>query len=140
MLRNPQFGGGSQIKSYQSLEERALEIIRDATKRSGGIVQSELWRILDIDSRDGGKLVTRLMRKGLLLREATTHRGRKTYILRYADDSRAPVSVSVSLNPVLEVPCFTCRHIGRCGIGGYYDPTRCPLLTRYLLIMDSRRA
>lgn len=101
-------------------------------------MQSELWHILGIDSRDGGKLIARLMRKGLLIREPTTYKGKKTYILRYADNSRAPVTISVSLNPAIEVPCFTCRHISRCSIGGYYDPTRCPLLTRYLLLMNAR--
>lgn len=110
-----------------------LEIIKDSTKKSGGIVQSELWHILGIDSREGSKLIARLMRKGLLTREAVTHKGKKTYVLRYADNTRAPVSISINLNPVVEVPCFACKQINRCSIGGYYDPTRCFLLTRYLL-------
>jgi len=130
---------GLQIKGGMSFEERVLEIIRESTKKSGGIVQSELWRILGIDSREGSKLIARLMRKGLLMREAITYKGKKTYILRYADNTRAPVSVSVNLNPVVEVPCFACKQINRCSIGGYYDPTRCPLLTRYLLSMNIRR-
>lgn len=116
-----------------------LEIIKDSTKKSGGIVQSELWRILGIDSREGSKLIARLMRKGLLTREAVTHKGKKTYVLRYADSTRAPVSISINLNPIVEVPCFACKQINRCSIGGYYDPTRCSLLTRYLLSLSVRR-
>ncbi|MEM4435064.1 MAG: hypothetical protein QXP10_03200, partial [Sulfolobales archaeon] len=78
---------GLQIKGGMSFEERVLEIIRESTKKSGGIVQSELWRILGIDSREGSKLIARLMRKGLLMREAITYKGKKTYILRYADNT-----------------------------------------------------
>ncbi|MEM1623023.1 MAG: hypothetical protein QW780_05515 [Sulfolobales archaeon] len=122
-----------------SFEEKVLEIIRESTKKSGGIIQSELWRILGIDSREGSKLIARLMRKGLLTREAITYKGKKTYILRYADNTRAPINVFINLNPVVEVPCFACKHINRCSIGGYYDPTRCPLLTRYLLSMNTRK-
>lgn len=101
-------------------------------------MQSELWRILGIDSREGSKLVARLMRRGLLSRESIVHKGKKTYLLKYTDSSRTPFTISVNLNPVAEVPCFTCRQINRCSIGGYYDPARCPLLSRYLLYLPSR--
>ncbi|MCS7099051.1 MAG: hypothetical protein RMH84_05440 [Sulfolobales archaeon] len=116
-----------------SFEDEVLKIIKESTKKSGGIVQSELWKILGIDSREGSKLVARLMRKGLLTRETVMYKGKKTYILRYADSTKIPLSISVSLNPVVEIPCFTCRQISRCSIGGYYDPTRCTLLTKYLI-------
>ncbi len=79
------------------------------------------------------------MRKGLVSREAVTHKGKKTYILRYTDTTRAPIVIHVDLNPVIEIPCFTCRNIGKCGMGGYYDPTKCSLLTRYLLQVLSQR-
>ncbi|MCX8184446.1 MAG: hypothetical protein RMI56_06180 [Sulfolobales archaeon] len=119
-----------------SFEDKVLELVKELTKKDGGIVQSELWRILGIDSREGSKLVARLMRKGLLMREAIVHRGKKTYILKYSDTTKVPVSISVSLNPAIEIPCFTCRQISRCSIGGYYDPIRCTLLTKYLLSIN----
>jgi len=116
-----------------------LEIIKEETRKNGGIVQSELWHLLGIDSREGSKLIAKLIRRGLVSREAVTHKGKKTYILRYTDTTRAPVVIHVNLNPVIGVPCFTCRNINKCSMGGYYDPTKCPLLTRYLLQVMSQR-
>ncbi len=121
-----------QIPGKEGLEEKILEIVREASKKGDGIVQSELWRVLGVDSREGSKIVARLIRRGLLMREAIIYKGKKTYKLYYSDSVRAPVSIHVNLNPVIEVPCFSCRQISRCGIGGYYDPTKCPLLTRYI--------
>jgi hypothetical protein len=106
--------------------------VKEASKKGEGVIQSELWHALGIDSREGSKIVARLIRKGLLIREAVIHKGKKTYKLYYSDSIRTPVSISVNLNPAIEVPCFSCRQINRCGIGGYYDPTKCPLLTRYI--------
>jgi hypothetical protein len=112
--------------------------VREASKRGEGVIQSELWRILGIDSREGSKIVARLIRRGLLIREAIVHKGKKTYKLYYSNSVKAPVSISINLNPVIEVPCFSCRQINRCGIGGYYDPTKCPLLTRYIVQLALR--
>lgn len=106
--------------------------MKEASKKGEGVIQSELWHALGIDSREGSKIVARLIRRGLLIREAVIHKGKKTYKLYYSDSIRTPVSISVNLNPAIEVPCFSCRQINRCGIGGYYDPTKCPLLTRYI--------
>ncbi|MCC6046940.1 MAG: hypothetical protein LM571_01970 [Desulfurococcaceae archaeon] len=114
--------------------------MKEASKKGEGVIQSELWHALGIDSREGSKIVARLIRRGLLMREAVVHKGKKTYKLYYSDSIRTPVSISVNLNPAIEVPCFSCRQINRCGVGGYYDPTKCPLLTKYITQLVLRRS
>jgi DNA-binding IclR family transcriptional regulator len=57
-------------------EERAgLELVRE----TGGIHQSELWKELDISSRQGSRIVDSLAEKDLVDREETVYQGHNTY-------------------------------------------------------------
>ena len=65
--------------SLTPLERKAYEIIRKSGKN--GILQSELWRILGVDSREGSRIALRLLKKGLIEREPVVHNGKRTYRL-----------------------------------------------------------
>jgi hypothetical protein len=47
-------------KGRESLEEKALEIIRDS---KDGILQSDLWKRLGVSSKEGAKIISSLERQ-----------------------------------------------------------------------------
>lgn len=118
--------------NLEELEERAIEIIR--SKGDEGIYQHELWKMLGLDSREGSRLALRLVKKGLILREPVVHNGRRTYKLFLAKKTAKTFRLDINIDVVMEVPCFTCRHLERChaGRGFFYDPTTCPILRKWL--------
>jgi DNA-binding Lrp family transcriptional regulator len=58
-------------------EARALELVRDR----GVIHQSQFWKELDVSSRKGSRLASKLETAGLIEREQTVHEGNRTYRL-----------------------------------------------------------
>ncbi len=58
-------------------EKQAYDLI----VAEGGLLQSQLWKELDVSSRTGSRLATALEEKGLLSREQTTKKGQRTYLL-----------------------------------------------------------
>lgn len=113
------------------LERRILEIVRQRSK--DGVIQSELWGILGVDNREGSRAVLSLMRKGLIRREQVMYKGRKTYVLKYTPEKLERVNLKVNLNPVIKIPCFTCRELYKCGMGGFFNPSKCNLLTYFIV-------
>jgi DNA-binding Lrp family transcriptional regulator len=68
----------SSIEADLSEDERvALELVRER----GAIHQSEFWKELDVSSRKGSRLATKLEEAGLIEREQTVHNGNTTYRL-----------------------------------------------------------
>lgn len=66
----------STAEAELSEEERAgLELVRE----TGGIHQSDLWKELDITSRQGSRIVDSLAEKDLVNREETVYQGHNTY-------------------------------------------------------------
>ncbi len=63
------------------LPDIALELIRS---RRDGLLQSELRKLLGIESSKCSKIVSRLMQSGLIKRESISTRGYRTYLLRLA--------------------------------------------------------
>ena len=61
-----------------SEDERAgLELVRE----SGGIHQSEFWKVLDVSSRKGSRIVETLVEKELVQREDAVYKGHNTYYI-----------------------------------------------------------
>jgi len=121
---------GERGSELSEIEAKALEII----KASGdeGIYQHELWKKLGLDSREGSRLALRLLKKGLIVREPTVHKGRRTYKLFIAKRGKEKIKLSISIGPAIEVPCFSCKNLERCHAGGFFDPRTCPLLRNWL--------
>ncbi|MEB2836397.1 MAG: Lrp/AsnC family transcriptional regulator [Desulfurococcales archaeon] len=116
--------------SMEELEKTALEMIRNSG--STGILQSDLWRRLGLDSREGSRLVLRLAKKGLIRREQVVVNGRRTYRLRYTRPPSLELKLKVDIEDVLDIPCFTCPFLGQCGPGNFNDPRTCPILQAWL--------
>ena len=109
-----------------------MEIVKEKTASEGGIVQSTLWSMLGIDNREGTKAVLSLVRKGLIRREPMVYKGRRTYKLIYCPKKIKEVKIIVDLNPVIDIPCFFCKELYRCGSGGYFNPFKCILLSNFV--------
>jgi DNA-binding MarR family transcriptional regulator len=61
----------------ESIERRALRLIES----EDGLPQSEMWKELDVSSRKGSRIASKLEDRGLIEREEGVHEGNKTYIL-----------------------------------------------------------
>lgn len=68
----------SGVESLSADEKRAYDLITS----QDGMVQSELWKALNADSRTGSRLAKSLTKAGLIERVETTHNGRTTYLLK----------------------------------------------------------
>jgi len=65
-------------------ERRGLELVREEL----GIHQSEFWKALDVSSRKGSRIASKLEEKGFVEREETVHGGNTTYYITPVVDER----------------------------------------------------
>lgn len=83
-------------------EDDALEAIR---AHPGGVLQSELWKELGVDSRKCSRLVKKLLDDGRVERLEYRRDGIKTYVLRAA---RTPANPNLLLAGTELIPCVAC--------------------------------
>lgn len=83
-------------------EEEALKVIESHRQ---GILQSELWKLLDIDSRKCSRIVKRLLDAGLIERAEFRSDGIKTYLLRA---KKRAIDPCVILAGGEILPCIGC--------------------------------
>jgi DNA-binding Lrp family transcriptional regulator len=113
------------------LDKKAFEIIMSHSQK-GGIVQSELWKMLGVDSKEGSKIVLRLLRRGLIARKEINHNGRKTYVLMVAHHSEER-GIDISIDDVIQIPCFTCEYLYlECGDTSKLNPSNCVKLDNFI--------
>jgi DNA-binding Lrp family transcriptional regulator len=113
------------------LDKKAFEIIMSHSQK-GGIVQSELWKMLGVDSKEGSKIVLRLLRRGLIARKEINHNGRKTYVLMVAHHSEER-GIDISTDDVIQIPCFTCEYLYlECGDTSKLNPSNCVKLDNFI--------
>lgn len=104
-------------------EQEILEIIRNL--QDEGILQSELWKKVRADSREGSRTILRLEKKGLIERRKELHDGRWTY--------RVLTKLKFSkIDSIMDIPCAFCDIEGRCGQSAVQNPNKCERLTRWL--------
>jgi len=109
-----------------SMEEEAYELIKRAGEK--GVLQSELWKILKTNSREGSRIATKLENKGLIRRERVLYKGRWTFKL-------IPVKTEtkeVQWTTLDGCPCFTCPNIRECKLGSAITPAMCKNLTEWI--------
>ncbi len=119
----------TRVAGVSEMEKKALDLISGS---ENGVLQSDLWKMLGLDSREGSRLVLRLVKKGLVKREQVTVKGRRTYRLTIAKTAKEPVSVKIDISSILDIPCTTCPFINECGPRNFHDPRVCPMLDRWL--------
>ncbi len=83
-----------------------------------GILQSELWKVLGLTSRDGSRIASRLEKRKLIKREKVLERGRWTYKL-------LPLVIPIDTGSIEEAPCIRCPDEARCFVDGEVSPLTC---------------
>lgn len=91
-----------------------------------GILQSELWKELDLTSRDGSRVAIRLEKRSLIRREKMLENGRWTYKL-------FAVKLPVDTASIEKAPCLTCPVEHMCSLDGTYSPTSCNFLESWIV-------
>lgn len=70
----------AELEELTDVERAGLELI----KETGGIHQSEFWKELDVSSRKGSRIASKLEDKELIRREESVYEGHRTYFLEPA--------------------------------------------------------
>jgi len=134
-------GNGEDLMEYNELselEKKAYELIKKAGKK--GIYQNDLWRQLNINSRDASRVVSKLLKKKLIIRKPAVNRGRRTYLLLLAPQKRKKKPkkqkivflTRIDIRPFLDIPCVRCPFIDKCYPRGFYDPTNCSWIEEWI--------
>lgn len=84
--------------------EEALEYIKSHQE---GVLQSDLWKALKIDSRKCSRVVAKLLKDNLITRESESIDGIRTYRLYYADKGNCRRFKSLMAVEIFE-PCAGC--------------------------------
>ncbi|MCR3883616.1 Lrp/AsnC family transcriptional regulator [Methanotrichaceae archaeon M04Ac] len=101
--------------------EEALEYIKSCEE---GVLQSDLWKCLDIDSRKCSRIVSKLLREDLIRREPESADGVRTFRLWYAGTKPAGGRFASLLVGEIFEPCGGC--INEC------VPEHCPELSEWI--------
>ena len=129
-----------QIRNFQiekmdmdKLTNKVCEIIADFEDK--GMLQSDLWKKLKLNSRDGSRLALRLERRGLISREKILQKGRWTYKLII---EQAPIKLESLVNS----PCLTCPVEQKCDFENSYpepSPLHCQLIEDWVAVDLSKK-
>lgn len=84
--------------------DEALEYIKSHQE---GVLQSDLWKALKIDSRKCSRIVAKLLKENLITREGESVEGIRTYRLYYADKGNSRRFRSLMAVEIFE-PCAGC--------------------------------
>jgi len=106
-----------------NIEQKALKLVLDAG--DDGLIQSDMWKCLDVSSREGSRLAIKFEEKGVIERRKVLHEGRWTYKLF---SKVKPVTIDA----IIDCPCVACDEINRCVPGGSLSPLDCRLLTDWI--------
>jgi hypothetical protein len=109
----------------EGLTGRSFRIIINNGKE--GILQSKLWKELDLTSRDGSRVAIRLEKRSLIKREKVLQEGRWTYKL-------FALKLPVGTDTIEQAPCLTCPVEHMCSTDAYYSPNSCNLIENWTLI------
>jgi hypothetical protein len=110
--------------SNDDLTGKSFKIISHNGKN--GMLQSNLWKELDITSRDGSRLAVRLEKQSLIKREKILEKGRWTYKL-------LPIELHADIVSIDKAPCLMCPVEHMCSEDGSYSPNNCNLIQDWLL-------
>ena len=114
--------------SADSLEDKALELIKS---RPNGVLQSELWKDLNIDSRKCSRVIARLEEEGKIKRTWETVKGTRTYRISYlpqkAEEPKKEVNFELILADERVAPCIGCTY--EC------EPDYCPDLGNWIELL-----
>jgi hypothetical protein len=108
---------------YLALQEADEDLISKVYRLviengESGILQSELWKVLGLTSRDGSRIASRLEKRKLIKRERVLERGRWTYKL-------LPLVIPIDTGSIEDAPCIRCPDEDKCFLDGEVSPLTC---------------
>jgi len=114
--------------SEDSLEDRALALIKS---HHNGILQSDLWKDLKIDSRKCSRIIAKLEAEGKIKRTWETVRGTRTYRISYVPQKKEAPKKEVNFGLIMAggevAPCIGCTY--EC------EPDYCPDLGNWIELL-----
>ncbi len=114
--------------SEDSLEEKALALIKS---RPNGVLQSDLWKDLDIDSRKCSRIIAKLEEDGKIKRTWETVKGTRTYRISYLPQKKEAPKKEVDFSLIIVDgtigPCIGCTY--EC------EPDYCPDLGNWIELL-----
>ena len=110
-------------KKNREAERKALILILNAGKE--GVLQSELWKLLDISNREASRIAKKFEEKGRVCREKALNNGRWTYKIFSMEEY-------VTINSIEGCPCLVCADVEKCYTGGTKDSRTCLEMTAWV--------
>jgi len=115
--------------STSSYEELALQKIKETG--DNGLPQKDLIRELGLSTKEASLIIKKLIEKKRIIKRSVKENGKSIIKLFAIDDDG--IDIYVSLSSIIEIPCYTCKNLKKCGNGSYISPSTCPQLSKYLL-------
>jgi hypothetical protein len=107
------------------LAGKSLKIITNNGR--DGIIQSKLWKELDLNSREGSRVAITLEKRSLIKRVKFFENGRWSYRL-------LPSKLPVSMDCIESAPCLSCPVEHMCSIDSLYSPHSCRLVEDWITL------
>jgi len=110
------------------LEEKAIKLLLE--HESSGLLQSDLWHMLNVTSREGSRIAIKLENKGMVKRVKEFANDRWTRRL-------VPLVRRIEVGALKGCPCPACEHNDSCRSTGTASPATCPTLEAWVLELSS---
>ena len=111
------------------LEKKAIDLVQQAGSK--GILQSELWRHVNLNSREGSRVALRLEKQGLVNRNKELNDGRWTYRLYPIEEENSDPN-DLHWDTLGDCPCFVCGSLSSCGARQLISPNKCDNLSEWI--------
>ncbi|MEM0480325.1 MAG: hypothetical protein QXR94_02855 [Candidatus Nitrosocaldus sp.] len=121
---------GNRVESIEDLTSKVFKLIVEQGKE--GILQSRLWKELNLTSRDGSRIAMRLEKRGLVTRQRVLENGRWTFRL-------IALRLPLDTTSIEGAPCITCNLESMCTMDGSVSPNTCRLIENWVLVEMSKR-
>ena len=121
---NPLFNKKSQVLNAEDMASRICGLVADSGQE--GVLQSDLWKMLGLGSRDCSRLVMGLERREVIQREKVLEGDRWTYRLT---SLQRPAKVK----SIEQCPCTTCPYNSKCSLTGVISPLHCAWITEWVV-------
>ncbi|AAY80677.1 hypothetical protein [Sulfolobus acidocaldarius] len=115
--------------SSSSYEELIYQKIKEAGDK--GIPQRDLIKNLGLDARVANTVIKKLIEQKKIKKKSIKENGKNVIKLFPNEEER--IVIYVKLENIVEVPCFTCKNLSKCGNGGITTPSSCSILSKYIL-------
>jgi len=115
--------------STSSYEELAFQKIKETG--DNGLPQKDLIKELGLSTKEASLIIKKLIEKKRVIKRSVKENGKSIIKLFAIDDDG--IDIYVSLSSIIEIPCYTCKNLKKCGNGSYISPSTCPQLSKYLL-------